>query len=277
MNPLEVGVTSWSLKMPSLDAVFDKLEQMDLRVVQIGPVQTDPDGIDAYVRALRACRQAHPDVAVSALMVGWAGEDYSSIDAIHRTGGYGDPATAEDRVGRTLRALQVAADLQVPVLTTHIGFVPADTVGEPFARMVEHVRRIGDAAAASGVQFAMETGQETAEELLAFLGAVDRAAVKVNFDPANMILYGRGEPLAALRLLGPQVVHVHCKDALWSDRPGQTWGREVPLGKGSVDIPAYVAELKSLGYKGPLVIEREGGESRFEDIAAGKRLLESLV
>jgi sugar phosphate isomerase/epimerase len=277
MKPLQVGVAGWSLGQPTLAAVFDAAADLGIGVVQVGPIETDPLKTDGYVASFLASRAARPDIEVSALMLAWRGEDYSSIDTIHRTGGYGDPATAADRVERSCRGVELAARLGVPVVSTHVGFVPPESAGEPFARMVGYLRRIGERADACGVRFALETGQETAGELLSLLTAVDRPAVAVNFDPANMILYGRGEPLAALRLLGPHVVHVHAKDALWSPEPGRTWGREVPLGEGAVDVAAYVAHLREIGYGGPLVIEREAGEDRPADIAAGKRLLESLI
>jgi sugar phosphate isomerase/epimerase len=90
---------------------------------------------------------------------------------------------------------------------------------------------------------------------------VDRANLKINFDPANMILYGTGYPLDAFDVLAKQVISVHCKDGDWPDRaqPGAL-GQEVPLGKGKVGIPAFIAKLKSAGYTGPLIIEREQGE-----------------
>jgi sugar phosphate isomerase/epimerase len=101
----------------------------------------------------------------------------------------------------------------------------------------------------------------------------------VNFDPANMILYGAGEPLPALEALGPRVRSVHCKDATWSDRPGQTWGREVPLGEGDVDFAAFLKILKRIGYDGPLTIEREipqEPERQKAEIGRAIELLERL-
>ncbi len=276
MKPFETGVASWSLKLDTPEAVFDKLDEMGIRVVQYGSV--NPAGrVDEVTAELAAMQKAHEQIEISALMVGWSGEDYSSMAALRRTGGYGDPTTCEARVADTLAALEVAGRLGVGVVSLHIGFVPADAGDPAHGRMVDVIRRIGERAAECGVVFAMETGQETAEELGAFLRFVDREAVRINFDPANMILYGRGEPLAALRMLGEYVAHVHAKDAVWSDQPGVKWGSEVALGEGAVDFPALVAELKSLGYKGPLVIEREAGPDPFADIASGKRLLESLV
>jgi sugar phosphate isomerase/epimerase len=93
--------------------------------------------------------------------------------------------------------------------------------------------------------------------LIRFLDDVRRDNLFVNFDPANMILYGAGEPLPALEQLGWRVHSVHCKDAIWSDRPGETWGRETPLGDGDVDFKAFLETLRRIEYDGPLTIERE--------------------
>ena len=118
---------------------------------------------------------------------------------------------------------------------------------------------------------AFETGQETAADLAKFLPTVPGAGV--NFDPANMILYGKGSPVEAVRTLAPWIKHVHLKDAVVTKKPG-TWGTEVPWGDGEVDAPRFLAELEAAGYKGNFAIEREGGNDRPGDIAlAAKRLL----
>ncbi len=101
----------------------------------------------------------------------------------------------------------------------------------------------------------------------------------VNFDPANMILYGAGEPIPALEKLGSRVRSIHCKDATWSDRPGETWGAEVPLGDGDVDMEAFLKTLKKIGYDGPLTIEREipqEPERQKAEIGRAIELLERL-
>jgi sugar phosphate isomerase/epimerase len=118
-------------------------------------------------------------------------------------------------------------------------------------------------------------GQETAEELLAFIRAVDRPNLGINFDPANLILYGKDRPIEALESVKDHVVSCHCKDGVWPTEEGQL-GSEMPLGQGQVDVPAFVAKLKAIGYAGPLTIEREAGDDRIGDILRGKALLESL-
>jgi sugar phosphate isomerase/epimerase len=116
--------------------------------------------------------------------------------------------------------------------------------------LCDHCRRNGQA-------LHLETGQEPADVLLAFIRAVERDNLFINFDPANMILYGIGDPIEALEKLGPYVRSVHCKDAKWAARPGEEWGKEVRLGEGDVGMEAYLRTLKEIGYTGPLTIERE--------------------
>ena len=106
-----------------------------------------------------------------------------------------------------------------------------------------------------------------------------RPALCVNFDPANMILYGTGQPIEALRKVGSYVSSVHCKDAKWAASPGQEWGQEVPLGEGDVNIEQYLRTLDEIGYSGPLTIEREipqEPERQKEEIGGGMRLLEEI-
>jgi sugar phosphate isomerase/epimerase len=125
----------------------------------------------------------------------------------------------------------------------------------------------------------LETGQETADELLRFIGDVQRDNLFVNFDPANMIMYGSGEPIEALNKVASYVRSVHCKDATWAERPGEEWGAEVPLGQGQVDMEKYLRALAEMGYDGALTIEREIAEDpvrQQEEIGNAVQLLERI-
>ena len=146
----------------------------------------------------------------------------------------------------------------VPSFACHIGFVPEDTSSPDYVAVRGMVRRICDYAAKHKLTFALETGQEPADTLLRFIRDVGRDNLKINFDPANLILYGTGDPIAALDVLGSHVISVHCKDGNWppKDKPGAL-GNEMPLGEGSVGMDRFVAKLKQVGYRGPLTIERE--------------------
>ena len=142
------------------------------------------------------------------------------------------------------------------------------------------VRRVCDHCAAYGQTFALETGQETAEALRSFLLDVNRDNLGINFDPANMILYGTGDPIEALGTLGVHVLSVHCKDGDWppKDQP-DALGHERPLGKGAVGIENFLNQLKAVRYHGPLAIEREveNPDERIADIQSGIALLRRLT
>jgi len=143
------------------------------------------------------------------------------------------------------------------VVGIHLGFVPHDKSDPEYRQMLDITRDVCDHCKRNGQALHLETGQEPVDVLIEFLDDVDRDNLFVNFDPANMILYGAGEPIPALEKLGSRVRSVHCKDATWSDKPGETWGRETPLGEGDIDMSAFVKTLKKIGYEGPLTIERE--------------------
>lgn len=142
------------------------------------------------------------------------------------------------------------------------------------------VRRVCDHAARNKQQFALETGQEPAETLRSFFLEVNRENLAINFDPANMIMYGSGDPIEALDVLGQHVVSVHCKDGTWPPKgvPGAL-GEEKPLGQGAVGMDRFINKLKEIGYKGTLHIEREISDpvQRMNDIRGAVELLRRLV
>jgi sugar phosphate isomerase/epimerase len=142
--------------------------------------------------------------------------------------------------------------------------------------MLSRLRELVERFAVHGVHVALETGQESAETLLAVLEDLDRKDVGVNFDPANMILYGMGEPVNALASLAGHVRQIHIKDAVTADVPG-TWGREVAVGSGDVDWPAFFATMRKCGITCDLMIEREAGTNRPTDIRRARELVESLI
>ena len=151
-----------------------------------------------------------------------------------------------------------AARLGVGVVALHVGFIPHDRrATRRTARCVAVTQEVCDHCKKNGQNLHLETGQETADELLAFIADVRRDNLFINFDPANMILYGTGNPIQALWKVGPYVRSVHCKDGKWAAKPGQEWGQEVPLGEGDVGMETYLRTLAAIGYTGPLTIERE--------------------
>ncbi len=225
--------------------------------------------------AWRAALDRHGISVVTAFM-SFAGESYESIPICASTVGFVPTATRRERELRTYAVSDFARSLGIPGVAAHIGCLPEDPSDPEHVAVLELVRRVCDRCAQNGQTFALETGQEPADALLEFLQAVERPNLGINFDPANMILYGSGEPMDALHTLADQLVTVHCKDGTWPETPGE-WGRETPLGDGAVGMARYVATLREVGYCGPLVIEREiVGEEQRADIARAIGLLNSL-
>lgn len=216
-------------------------------------------------------------IKVTVVFCGFPGESYADIPTVRRTVGLVPVETRQERLQETEEISDFAAELGVDAIAMHIGFIPEDPNDPLYAEVVEACRRVCDYAIKNGQRFHLETGQETADTLLRFINDVGKENLFVNFDPANMILYGSGEPIEALRKVGKYVRSVHCKDAKWSSRPGEEWGEEVPLGQGDVNIPLFLKTLKEVGYVGPLTIEREiTGEQQRKDVAEAVKYLERL-
>jgi sugar phosphate isomerase/epimerase len=211
------------------------------------------------------------DWTISSTMIDFPYEDYSTLESIKKTGGIGPDESWEENRKLALEAINVTAQLGAKYILMHAGFID-HTKPEYARKFYDRVRLLADAAAEKNVKFLMETGQETAKELKHFLEEMDHPALRVNFDPANMILYDKGNPLEAVKVLAPWIRHIHIKDAIRTKTPG-TWGLEVPWGEGDVNSNAFLRTLKEIGFKGALAIEREAGDDRFGDIKkAAERL-----
>lgn len=202
-------------------------------------------------------RLAELGIRLTVVFAGFEGESYADIPTCRRTVGLVPPETRGQRIAELKAIADFAKLLGVDAVGLHIGFVPHDPAEAEHKDAVAAAQQVCDYLAAQGQRLHLETGQETADTLLAFLAAVNRDNLFVNFDPANMILYGSGDPIEALRKVGRYVRSVHCKDAKWAARPGEEWGAEVPLGEGDVGMERFLQTLAEIGYDGPLTIERE--------------------
>jgi sugar phosphate isomerase/epimerase len=218
-------------------------------------------------------------ITITCVFGGFEGESYADIPTVKETVGLVPPATRTARLAEMKEIADFARRLAVDVVGLHIGFVPHDRNDADYRAIVAVAQDLCAHAAAQDQAIHLETGQEPADVLLQFLDDVDRGNLFINFDPANMVLYGVGEPIEALEKLGPRVRSVHCKDATWSDAPGVSWGTEVPLGEGAVGMDAYLRTLQEIGYTGPLTIEREIPQEparQKTEIAGALDLLQSL-
>ena len=276
LKDLEIGAMFWGGGDP-LETLREN-KSLGVRCGQIGlPGDIDLNG--ARQAAWKSALAAEAFTLVT-VFAAFNGESYADIPTVQQTVGFIPPATRAEREKRMLEASDFAAALGVPSIATHIGFVPEDSSDADYVAVREMVRRVCDHAAARNQTFALETGQEPAETLLHFFEDVGRANLRINFDPANMILYGTGDPIEALGVLARHVVSVHAKDGDWppKGRPGAL-GTEKPLGQGAVGMERFVDKLKQIGYTNPLNIERETPDrgERLRDVKMGVGLLRRLV
>lgn len=272
-NRRRIGVCSWSLRPANVGELVARVADCGVRHVQLalGPIRSRAMPLGALRDSLAAAR-----ITPCSGMMSTVGEDYSSLDSIAQSGGIRPDVHWPANLEIARSDARIAHDLALPLVTFHAGFLPHAQGDAERAKLVVRLRTIVDIYADQGVRIGFETGQETAETLLEFLAELDRPTAGVNFDPANMILYGMGDPIEALRQLGPRVVQVHVKDALPTTVPGQ-WGEEVPVGTGRVDWRAFFGALDEAQPGVDLMIEREAGEQRVSDVRRARELVTSVT
>ena len=273
LRALEVAVLLWAGDDP--DETLPALLRLGIRRGQVGlRGDLDLSCASEWKSALQGA-----NFTATAVCAAYAGEEYADIPTVNRTVGFVPPQTRAERETRTRQVIEFGAAIGAKSISTHIGFVPHDPRDADYVAVRETVRRICDYAAKHGHTFALETGQETAPVLLEFIREVDRDNLGINFDPANMILYGTGDPIEALGVLGKHVLSVHCKDGDWppAGQPNAL-GRERQLGAGSVGVERFLDKLRQIDYQGPLTIEREGVDPAqwLKDVEAAIKLLEKL-
>ena len=268
-----LAVCSWSLQPTDPQDLLAKLRATGINRVQLAldPLRESPSVWGQTAALLR-----QNGVTIVSGMFGCVGEDYSTLESIRLTGGLAPDSTWEQNRNNIQATVALAEQLGLKLVTFHAGFLPHDEADPNFAKMLGRLGEVADLFAARGIALGLETGQESADVLAALLPKLARSNVGVNLDPANMILYDKGNPIEALRQLGHWLRQVHIKDARRTRVPG-TWGEEVAVGTGDVDWPAFLSTLDRLKFTGDLVIEREAGLERVADIRAAKELVESLV
>jgi L-ribulose-5-phosphate 3-epimerase len=265
-----IGVCSWSLQPKSPTDLAEKVRACGLQAVQLAltPLSQDERRLDATLGALREA-----GIQVRSGMLSTIREDYSTLESIQNTGGLRPNAHWKENLALARAVARSAKRAGIALVSFHAGFLPEGSGSRERETMVGRLRTVVDAFGELGVKVALETGQERAEVLLGVLAELERPACGVNFDPANMILYGMGDPVAALSALAPRVLQIHVKDARRTKVPG-TWGEEVPVGTGEVDWPAFFGVLREKRLEIDVMIEREGGEDRTQDIQRARALVE---
>jgi L-ribulose-5-phosphate 3-epimerase len=267
-----IAVCSWSLQPKDTAELVSMVQSLGLNKVQLA--LNDHRGSEGG--AAIGVELAKAGIEIVSGMFGTVGEDYTSMETIKQTGGVIPDEHWEANQQIAKDVVDAARSLGLDLVSFHAGFLPEDQNDPDYEKLIKRLRTLATLFDDSGIMLSFETGQEEGSHLSHFLDDLAAPNVGVNFDPANMILYDKGDPIEGLRSLVPYLQQVHIKDANKTKEPG-TWGEEVVVGTGEVDWPAFLEILNRANYKGALVIEREAGDDRVADILAAKYHLESLL
>ncbi len=257
---------------PDPDAAIRRVHELGFPTCQVSVRETS----DGAAAALRKALDRY-GVEASSAVGGGPGPEIYDFYRGPQTIGVVPRATREVRIARLKEVSDFAKKAGIPAVQSHCGFIPEDPNEPLYAEAVEAIRAVAAYCKQNGQNFRCETGQETPITLVRAIRDVGLDNVGVNFDVANLILYGKANPADAVDILGPYVQGVHAKDGRYPTDPHKL-GEEVPIGQGRVDFPVIIEKLKKLGYSNPLTIEREiRGEKQTADILAAKAYLEKLL
>jgi L-ribulose-5-phosphate 3-epimerase len=254
------------------DSAMAKVRDLGLPTAQIYVEEFHP-GLDGRLK--QALENHH--IEATSVVVGGPGKEVWDFYGGPLTIGVVPRETRAARVAHIKKASDFAKLCGIPAVQTHCGFIPESPNDALYKETVETIRDVAEYCKHNGQNLRYETGQETPITLVRTIQDVGTENQGVNFDLANLILYGKANPVDAIELLGPYVQGIHAKDGLWPTDPRKL-GEEVPIGKGKVDFPRIIARLKEIDYRGAVTIEREiSGPQQMEDVRAAKTYLENLI
>lgn len=270
-----LGVCSWSLDRGDPFVALQLAAEIKLPLVQLGLFTeqiiraADPDALRA---AAAAC-----GVAIHSTFVAFEREDYSSIAAIAATGGYMDDTEYPHRLEMTRRVADINVALGCGALAVHVGTIPPDATGTDYGKLAARTREVAALLAERNLELWIESGRESAADLIAFVRQLAQPNVRINLDPGNFVVYGTGDPPQLVTALMPLLSGVHMKDGLKSAKPGFEFGKPAPLGVGDAQIPRVLSKLRALGYGGPLFLEMSGRDDHRAALVGAADYLRSLM
>lgn len=224
---------------------------------------------------LTACKKY--DVEISTFWCGWSGPARWNFYEGPLTLGLVPAEYRFERMKELMLGSDFAKKLGVKKVATHVGFLSETPNNEQYNALVCAIRVVADYCKNNEQCFLFETGQETPVTLLRTIEDVGTGNLGINLDPANLILYGKANPIDALDVFGKYVMDVHAKDGCYPT-DGKELGKETAIGKGKVNFPKFIEKLREVGYDGTLIIEREiSGEQQIKDIIESKKLLEGML
>jgi sugar phosphate isomerase/epimerase len=270
---IKLGVITSLTENPS--EPLSKVAEMGLPTFQLNSWDPTVWTDEIAKKVTEASKQYN--VEVSSFWAGYPGPGIWDFIDGPSTLGFVPPEYREMRVEAMMKAVKFAVKIGAPSISTHAGFIPESPKDPYYEGTIEALRKIAQACKDNGLGFWFETGQETPVTLFRAITDIGTGNLGVNLDPANLLLYGRGNPVDALDILGPYVQGVHAKDGDYPTEPNKL-GREYPLGEGKVNFPVLIPKLRSFGFDNPITIEREiSGPKQIEDIQRAIAVLTPLI
>jgi sugar phosphate isomerase/epimerase len=269
-KPLRLGLIINVGKDP--DAALLKVQKLGIPTAQLFMEELELSSVGPLRQALEKY-----GIEPTALVVGGPGKEVWDFYQGPLTIGLVPRDTRAARIAHIKKASDFAKQCDIAAVQTHCGFIPENPNDPLYRETVEAIREVATYCRRNGQNFRYETGQETPITLVRAIKDVGTDNQGINFDLANLILYGKANPVDAIEILGPYVQGIHAKDGLWPTNPKEL-GQEVPIGRGKVDFPRIIAGLQALDYRGAVTIEREtSGPQQMEDVRAAKAYLETLI
>lgn len=269
-KPLRLGLIIGIDKDP--DAAMAKVRDLGLPTSQVFVDEFEMD----LVRKLQQALEKH-QIEATSLVVGGPGRELWDFYQGPLTIGLVPRETRAARIAHIKKASDFAKQCGIQAVQTHCGFIPENPNDPVYKETIAAMKEVAGYCKNNGQNFRYETGQETPVTLVRAIEDVGLDNQGVNFDLANLILYGKANPVDAIELLGPYVQGIHAKDGLFPTNP-RDLGKEVPIGKGKVDFPRIIERLKQLNYQGAVTIEREtSGPQQVTDVREAKAYLEKLI
>jgi L-ribulose-5-phosphate 3-epimerase len=269
-KPMALGIITGIGNDP--DAAMAKVHSLEMHTCQLELGTLDDD----LIKRLREALDKY-QIVVTALGTGGPGPNIYNFYDGPLTLGLVPRTYRAQRIEKVKKFSDYAKQLGIPAIRLHVGFIPEDPNDLLYHEAVETLRDVAGYCKKNGQDFLYETGTETPITMVRAMKDIGLDNQGVNLDTANLILYGKANPLDALDILGPYVKNTHAKDGLYPTNPHDL-GEEVPIPHGKVDFPKIIARLKELNYQGPITIEREiSGPQQLEDVKRERDYLKKLI
>lgn len=277
---MKIGVLIELFENTDIDEKFAELRQMGMDSCQLVCWDRKILGDDRVAESVNAAVEKHK-IKITAFWCGWEGRKVWDFYEGQLTLGLIPPEYRADRLRMLMEGADFAKKIHVSDFATHVGYMPENPYDPKYQEVLTACKAIVEKCRENNLNFLFETGQETPVTLKRAIQDIEndlgKGNVGINLDPANLIMYGKANPIDALDVFGEYVRGIHGKDGLYPT-DGHMLGREVPLGQGKVNYPVFVKKLEEIGYQGDITIEREiTGEEQKKDILMAKEILEKLI